>query len=365
VDALDPFGTLTLGRYNLLPKKTKVPYQLGESVLLPRLPDIAVRENPGPHPRYLATPAWDHTVLKEEVNRELPWEEGYRLLAERTKGHWRDGTEFSPEDVARVHSSGLDFPGGWLHGLTQHYERWYGDAAAAVGFREMHGHSPVAFVGRLVGVAPYVCGTGPVQGPTEKTYADDVRVSVTSTDDRGREFSLTADIGIGLKDAEVKRTASFHWSKAPTGEAPTDQAPTGEAALVPPRGGETTLTVPQDTWGRVDVRACAGVYSGWMAYQTSLTGKPFYVYPMRVPLHAPACAGAVAAHVMTAPAERFSAQERALTAAYTRAEDLCEAVLQRLTQGKGHPLATEDTERLLAGTADRMRLADAMAVLRS
>ncbi|MFF7258248.1 hypothetical protein [Streptomyces microflavus] len=87
-----------------------------------------------------------------------------------------------------------------------------------------------------------------------------------------------AEAGIDAKGASVKRTASFRWSKT-TSES---------TELTKEHDESTTLPLKENQWGRLDIRMCAGLYAGYVAYRGigDDSGK-FGIYPMLAPVHVP------------------------------------------------------------------------------
>ncbi|MGW7103270.1 hypothetical protein [Streptomyces sp. NPDC054838] len=77
------------------------------------------------------------------------------------------------------------------------------------------------------------------------------------------------------------------------------------------------ITIEKNEWARIDVRLCAGVYEGWLAFHNSRTGK-IEMYPVRGIVHVPGFVSPVAGYRMSAPSNVFSEIERALISEYSR-----------------------------------------------
>ncbi|MFC5829591.1 hypothetical protein [Nonomuraea insulae] len=254
--------------------------------------------NPGKVPTRLALPAWDNQVTRAEIQTEMPLEAAFLDLAEHTAGHWH-GNDFREENVSVVHADWSRYPIGtncaYRNVLASVYGRGGPTIALSTLCNPLTGRRPAAFVGRLVAVAPYMCGTAPVSGGVEgvtKDYADSAVITVSSTTSEGREFGLTAAAGIGVAGRRVDHTASFRWSTSTT-----------QSTEVSKTHAETThLPVPAGRWGKIDLRACAGVYAGWLAYKTNQSNDAIGLYPMRVPVQAYGFPNPLAEHTMTAPA---------------------------------------------------------------
>ncbi|QLE70819.1 hypothetical protein FGW37_03635 [Streptomyces rectiverticillatus] len=140
-------------------------------------------------------------------------------------------------------------------------------------------------------MAPRICHTIACQGPIKNEYVDSVRVAKVSSTSRGWEFGLSAEAGVNIKGAEVKRGASFKWSKVTTESTEVSKS----------HDKHTTLEIKEEgRWDRIDVRMCAGLYAGWMVYTHSSLSK-FAVYPMLVPVQVPGITDPVAEHTMLTP----------------------------------------------------------------
>ncbi|MEV0618771.1 hypothetical protein AB0I81_36000 [Nonomuraea sp. NPDC050404] len=294
----DHYGAITVGVYNCLPPDTDVGYKPLPSVVLRRLPVVQTASNPRRFPPRLVRPAWDNQVTRSEIEAEMPLPEAYRRLARHTAGHW-GGRDFDPADVSVIHTDWSRYPVGTRCTQRLVLGNAYGRAGPTIALAAlcdlMRASRPAAFVGTLVSVAPYVCGTAPVSGGPEgvsKEYTDTVTITVASTTADGREFGLTATAGITTPGEKLDRTATMQWSIS-----------TSQTTEVAKAHSETTrLQVPPDHWGKIDIRACAGLYSGWLAYATGHNDDAIGLYPARVPIQAYGFPNPVAEHTMTAPA---------------------------------------------------------------
>jgi hypothetical protein len=342
------FGDIQVGRYNCLPRDSgKVPYTAPTSIFLSRLPSFqnVVQWYPT---MGVVTPTWDHHVTESQIKAEMKLEDAYTQLTEKTKGHWH-GHDFDKSNVTVIHQSWSQWPKGCQEDNA--LKTLYGQDAPLAALCQLCGMKngrPAAFVGNLVGVAPFVCATVPVEGEVTKEYVDEESVSVTNSTTEGWEFGLSAEAGINVKGAEVKRTASFKWSKVTT----------QTTVVTKTHSDSTKLPVKTGEWGRLDVRVCAGLYSGWLAYKTNENNNAIGLYPMRAPIHVPDFASPVAVHRMSAPSSRFSPAERALVQAYTQNA----AELDALSQGAGQR-SVEDYAQLTQRQLEALRLESALSML--
>ncbi|MEU6868623.1 hypothetical protein ABZ924_36250 [Streptomyces sp. NPDC046876] len=323
------FGDIMVGDYNVLPRDSKqTPYTAPETMFLNRMPHMVSPILYAPMQL-----GWCRNFSRAQVEKEFPLADGYQELTRKAEGHWW-GKSFHQDKVVHVHENWSEWPLGMNDKAIEQSKELHGQDSQPWFF----GFIPMVavFVGRLVGVAPQVCATIPCQGPIEKEYLDSVRVTVTNSTTEGFEFGLSAEAGINVKGAEVKRGASFKWSKSTTQTTEVSKS----------HDEKTTLKIHKEgQWGRIDVRLCAGVYAGWIAYPVlgDDSCEKFGIYPMLAPVHVPGFASPVAEHTMLADAGSFTSAE---LAALTAAAEYAQAGEQVATANG--QLAPADVERVLA-----------------
>ncbi|MEU9035340.1 hypothetical protein AB0D45_10605 [Streptomyces sp. NPDC048352] len=302
------FGDIQIGPYNVMPPDYKghnaPPYTAPETMYLDHMPHTYYNPWTGPE-IYLG---WSPDFTLKQVKEYYPLSEAYAELAKQTKDgrkQW-DNEPFDEKKVAVVHETWKE------RHLGQAFEPPYRDFAGFNG-------NWVVFAGKLVGSAPKVCGGNTWQGPVTKHYSDSVRVSVTSTTTQGWEFGLTAEAGIDAKGASVKRGSSFRWSKT-----------TSESTEVTKQHDEdTTLPLKENQWGRLDIRMCAGLYAGYVAYRGIGDGSgKFGIYPMLAPVHVPGFGSVVAEHTMLATSSQLSPEQIDALKAVAAYEEAAERVAQ-------------------------------------
>ncbi|WP_044370696.1 hypothetical protein [Streptomyces noursei] len=285
------FGDYQLGNYNVLPKDSKLPpYTAADTIHLSRIPTVGDDET---------TTAMDLTVVSSDVDMPLSdasdWFE--KNLPDYDRDHlyrndsWMDWLTGTPED-ARSHLGGL---GVYGRGQLLH------DIVVAGG-----SENPAAVVGKLMAVAPLVCAGTLIQGQVEQEHEESGTVTVTDTTSEKIEAGLSITAGIEYDGFGLSGSGSLGWSKETTHSTTVSRT----------IGNKDTFHVEKGEWGRVDVRACAGVYVGWLAAK-NFSGY-YDVYPFGGPVHAPDEVSTVAVHQMRAPAGQFSPAEIALLDERTR-----------------------------------------------
>lgn len=272
---------------------------------------------------------WSPDFTLKQVKEYYDLSEAYAELAKQTKGGrkwWSNNRAFDEKEVVAVHESWTE-----KH-LGQAFEPPYRD------FADFNGNW-VVFTGKLVGTAPKVCGGNTLQGPITKHYSDSVRVSVTNTTTEGWEFGLTAEAGIDAKGASVKRGSSFRWSKT-----------TSQTSEVSKQHDEDTSLPPKENqWGRLDIRMCAGLYAGYVAYRGIGDDSGFGIYPMLAPVHVPGFGSAVAEHTMLVTKTQLSQEQIDGLKAVAAYEEAAE----RVTQANGQ-LTDADLDHLRTTQAAAM-----------
>ncbi|MEV5877974.1 hypothetical protein AB0L75_27870 [Streptomyces sp. NPDC052101] len=347
------FDEITMGRYNVLPTTTKLPYTLPAESSLRRIPDCDAKD------KQVFT-AWDTGVSKTDIEKEMSLEEAYQALEANTKALWPNG-DFDRKHVVAVHANWQEKPSGAVGELADMLMKmwgWPATAATVAAMKIACGRKdtkpyPSAFVGKLVGAAPYVTGMAAVQGKVTKQYVNEETVTVTSTTTEQWEAGLSMTAGVNVKGVKVERTASFKWTKTRT----------DSTTIAKMRRESTDMPVEAGEWKRLDVRANAGLYSGWLVYFNGLEGGQLAMYPARVPIHAPGQIQPVSEHILTARAGAFNDTQRALAEALHAAEhDYFEAVTQ-LAQLDGHYPTSEQLTRTVTAELEVTKLRQAAAVL--
>ncbi|MGW7103269.1 hypothetical protein [Streptomyces sp. NPDC054838] len=322
------FGDIAIGPYNVMPKGYKghnaPPYTAPDDMFLDRMPHTEV-DFGWPLKFHLG---WSPDFTLKQVKEHYDLSEAYAELAKQTKGGRKawGGRSFDEKKVAAVHET-------WA-------EKALGSEATPAywSFAGGGGVSAV-FTGKLVASAPKVCGGETFQGPVTKYYRDSIRVTVTSSTTEGWEFGLTAEAGLDFKGASIKRGASFRWSKSTTQTSEVSKE----------HDEDTTLPLKENQWGRLDVRMCAGLYAGYIAYQGLGAGlqDTFGIYPMLAPVHVPGFGSSVAEHTMlaTSPSQEQIDALKAV-AAYEEAAERVARADGQLTDADLDHLRTTQAEAL-------------------
>ncbi|OIK23579.1 hypothetical protein [Streptomyces malaysiense] len=300
--APDGYGQVSVGIYNCLPPDRQVGYNAPEEIYLKRAPKVEFFRA---GPTFRAS--FDYSVTKSQIEAEFPLSEAYKKFG------------IDDSQVARVHENWTE----WAIGTPERLKTaacWaapYGPVALMSVANAESGH----FAGKRVAVAPFICGSTPFEGVQNKSYVDEASISVTDSTTEGWEFGLAAEAGMEKDGTSVKQTASFRWSKSTTHTTEVRKSHT-ESTTIPGREGQ---------WTKLDMRACAGVYSGWLRY---LSGGEYGLYPMRAPVQAPGFPNPVAEHQLHAPADTYSDAEATLLRDYHQAEDdYAKALQDTITAG--------------------------------
>ncbi|MGI5466388.1 ETX/MTX2 family pore-forming toxin [Streptomyces sp. CA-132043] len=299
------FGDILIGSINCLPRDSKKPPFNAPTTIVHKWVFEAVRKNK----RKEQVAGFDPVATRADVEKTLKLEDAYTRLAEETKGHW-GGKDFDKSNVSVVHTSmRANSPEGLSVQETVEFALLYDPDmfAAGVMVADAERKQPVAFVGDLVGVAPHLTATLPEEGQKTIEYSSTTTVSVSQSTQEGWEVGLTAEAGVNFKGAEVKRSLSVKWAKTTTNTTEVTKTHTESSGI----------TIPKNEWARMDVRACAGVYEGWLAFHNRRTGK-IEMYPVRGIVHVPGFVSPVAVYRMSAPSNAFSEIERALISEYSR-----------------------------------------------
>ncbi|MEU1403735.1 hypothetical protein ABZ471_15430 [Streptomyces sp. NPDC005728] len=318
-----------VGEYNVLPRDTtKTFYKAPPQIYLKEIPLILA---PLYKPLVLG---WCRSFTKAQVEKEYPLADAYTTLTKEAAGHWR-GKGFDKDKVTVVHDDWNAWAADLNQTTIQSLKTLWGEHAQPAWFGNswvLKSPGQPVFTGKLVGVAPRICHTIACQGPIKNEYTDSVRVTKVSSTSQGLEFGLTAEAGVNIKGPEVKRTASFKWSKVTTESTEVSKS----------HDKHTTLEIKEEgRWGRIDVRMCAGLYAGWIAYSHS--ADKFALYPMLAPVQVPGIADPVAEHTMLTPATGLSPEENAALTALADAD-------ARVNSGDGQ-LTPAEIEHLLAAQA--------------
>ncbi|WP_030326455.1 hypothetical protein [Streptomyces flavochromogenes] len=334
----DGYGQISVGIYNCLQPDRQVGYTAPEEIYLKRCPKVEF---------FRAGPAfrasWDYSVTTSEIEAEFPRSEAYEKFG------------IDESQVAQVHKDWTE----WAIGTDERYKQSASWAApyGPVALMSIAKADLLHFAGRRVAVAPFICGSTPFEGVQNKSYVDEASITVTDSTTEGWEFGLSAEAGMEKKDGPgVKATASFRWSKTTTHTTEVRKSHT-ESTTIPGKEGQ---------WTKLDMRACAGVYSGWLRYPLP-GGDKFGIYPMRVPVQAPGFPNPVAEHQLHAPASTYSDTETTLLRDYHQAEeDYAKALQNTINAG---PSASDEgifagaNLQLMEADAERRRLEAAIEAL--
>jgi hypothetical protein len=333
----DSYGQISVGIYNCLQPDRQVGYNAPEEIYLKRCPKVEYFRK---GPTFRAS--WDYSVLASEIEAEFPLSEAYKKFG------------IDESQVVRVHENWTE----WIIGTPEKLKdaaSWakpYGPVALMSAANADLAH----FAGKRVAVAPFICGSTPFEGVQNKSYVDEASITVTDSTTEGWEFGLTAEAGMEKKDGpSVKSTASFRWSKTTTHTTEVRKSHT-ETTTIPGKEGQ---------WTKLDMRACAGVYSGWLRYPIG-SGK-YGVYPMRAPVQAPGFPNPVAEHQLHAPASTYSDTEATLLRDYHQAEeDYAKALQDTTTAGPSNSdvgIFAGANLHLMDADAERRRLEAAIDAL--
>ncbi|CAL9672563.1 hypothetical protein [Streptomyces sp. enrichment culture] len=278
------FGDFPLGDYNVLPldHKDMPPYIPPKTMDLARCPDAS----PLAFTEDQLHITWDLQVTRSEAEKTLPLADAYTRM--ENLWTWRR------DQVDHVHQNWDELPKwdtNWSGYSKKRRAAWISVL-------------PAGFIGTLVAQAPLVHHSTAQQGPATETWETQYAVTVSSTTTEGYEFGLSAEAGVNAKGVDTKRTASFKWSKSTTDT--TSVTKSDKYAK--------TVPVAKDYWGRQDVRACAGVYTGWLVYRYKRENETdrLAVYPMRAPVHVPGVVDPVATHHMSCPVNKLTPEENRL-----------------------------------------------------
>jgi hypothetical protein len=196
--------------------------------------------------------------------------------------------------------------------------RWDGTLAATT---LTGSFTPCCFAGKLVAAAPLLALTTPTPVPTtfEITHSFTTSRTVTETTEEG--FTVSGKVSVSgstgkKKDAfyadiggEVGASYSKSWTKT-TADATTVQLGDRTVKEVKPGKNETQ---------RLDLRACAGLYAGWLIYypwkgdaghdpivppKPGMRDAKFAAYPVLAPVHCGNLPTAAQEHLMTISAAR-------------------------------------------------------------
>ncbi|WEH31964.1 hypothetical protein PZB75_00335 [Streptomyces sp. AM 4-1-1] len=275
------FGDITLGSYNCLPKNSQiVPYHAPEKLTMLATPQVDWLWPSG------VRTAFDREVTAKSISSTMPLDAAHSRWEEETKGHWF-GDNYNRADFKKAHESWNEWPFHLTdtqiyYNYVQHYG--YHSQPWALYHETTFLGSPSAFVGVLVGVAPLVFCTNPVQGKATKIYTESSSFRVSNKTTQETEIGFTIQAGASISGFTPKLAHTFKWSKTTTHTSEVKHT----------SGEQTTVQLDEGQWGRMEVRACAGVYDGWICYRRPEQGKQrFAAYPMRTALHVPGFASAV------------------------------------------------------------------------
>ncbi|MEW2404868.1 hypothetical protein [Streptomyces griseoviridis] len=323
------FGDFQVGAYNVLPKDTKTTaYTAPDTITLTRCPSL------------LTDPlraAMDLGIVKSEAEAALPLDDAYDWFEKNLDGFKRGD--------AWVNGSWMD----WLTG-TPSLSRQLGDPLGAFGRAEMveavqKANWKLAVTGRLVGVAPLVCSGSLIEGPAKQKHTESASVSVTDTTTEKIEAGLGVSAGIEYEGVGVQITGSLTWSLE------TSHSTTVTKTF----GDELEFDIDKGEWGRVDIRVCAGLYTGWLGVQNYK--RSFDLYPFRGPVHVPGFASAVAVHQMRAADSEFGPAEKALVSEFSR------VTRERKALAAQAGLDGDGLAQLAVYGLEQRRLADALRAL--
>ncbi|MGW7103774.1 ETX/MTX2 family pore-forming toxin [Streptomyces sp. NPDC054838] len=322
------FGDILIGSINCLPRDSKKPPFNAPSTIVHKWAFEAVRKGKLKEQRA----GFDVVATRADIEKTLKLEDAYTRLAAETKGHWA-GKDFDKSNVSVVHNSMRDNPEKLSVQEAVEFGLLYDPDmfVAAIMVADAARKQPVAFVGDLVGVAPHLTATLPEEGEKTIEYSETTTVSVSQSTQEGWEVGLTAEAGVNFKGGEVKRSLSVKWAKTTTNTTEVTKTHTETSGI----------TIPKNEWARMDVRLCAGVYEGWLAFHNRRTGK-IEMYPVRGIVHVPGFVSPVAVYRMSAPSNAFSEIERALISEYSRVGTALEqAAVDVHSDGQYSALAVE------------------------
>ncbi|WP_049564559.1 hypothetical protein [Streptomyces sp. SBT349] len=298
------YGDEQLGRYNVLPKDHKgdLPYTPPDSMYLDRCPVLFEGQHSG---QYVIQPGWDVYVTSDEIQKEMALDDACGRIAEKTEGHWAEGVTFDRSRVKVVHSSWMEWPTDTNEWIKSQFN-WAGVHGRAFAAHAA-GAAHRAFVGVHVGSAPLVCRTIPVQGPLTVRWSSAAAVAVTEKTAEGFDHGFGAEAGVEYNGVGGKISGHVRWSNSQENSVTVEKRHADGKDLSVEEGGRR----------RIDVRLCAGLYSGWMIYQDHSEPNDFAAYPMRAPVHVPGCASPMTEHQMDASTAVFCAPERGLVEEYS------------------------------------------------
>ncbi|GAA0937969.1 hypothetical protein [Nonomuraea longicatena] len=339
------FGDYAVGRYNVLPKTASAPYTAPEELWLTCTPHLDWEwDEPSKMDAAMdlyVTGAEAEAVLP--VSTALDWfekncENGFQRSKATVHGNWMEWPSNTPEEVKETGKVGVyarlnQFDCGFIHAS--------GNWGTLNGLRAY---------GRLVGIAPLVCAGTPYEGQLSLTYDEETTVTVSQTIEQTLEFGLDAQTTVGFKGSSPSISGHFGWSRSTTRSTEVSKS----------HSESQTYDIATKTWGRIDVRACAGVYVGWIAgrdgrYMWDSTSSGYDVYPFRAPIQVPDFASPVAVHRMSAPVNAFDRAEAALITEHSR--------IARELQALDGRHMTHDGTPVRALRHRQQRLAQAMRAL--
>lgn len=238
------FGDFAAGRYNVLPTTGSVPYTAPGELSLSHCPYVGQSEDKA---------AMDLHVQRSEAEKETSLADAYSWFE---KNPPKAGLSFDP-GKAVVHASW----GEWLSGTSDFVKLGYlgygllGRALLLNNPEYKVAVIPAGVFGRLVGVAPLVCSGTPYEGQVSLSHEESASVTVSETVEQTHEFGLEAGGSVEYEGIGVHMSGHESWSKSVSHSKEVTKS----------FSNSQTFDIPEKTWGRVDLRICAGVYVGWLA----------------------------------------------------------------------------------------------------
>ncbi|WEH31965.1 hypothetical protein PZB75_00340 [Streptomyces sp. AM 4-1-1] len=331
------FGDIQIGYYNCLPPETTInlPYRMSNiaSMVAIGMPHVEWgKEDDGT--KWLMC-AFDRDTKTSDVG---DWRAAQSILSGRSPFRNLFGQPTSG-DVKKVHANWSEWPYQLPQKEIDRYTRVCGEKSQPYALYDHCASKelPAAFAGKLVGYAPLIAQKIPFSGMTKK-YVSEVSVKVTDTSAHRSELGLSGEAGIAVPNIPVKLDSKLMWTKSVTEETEVNKS----------HIEQTEIEAKENEFVRLDLRACAGLYSGYIFYQVQPatllepTSVQLGAYPAIMPIHSPGCPASVAEHRMKASTTLFSEDERALMDMYSQAEAEYQSAWRAATHtGKSAPDTTD------------------------